>query len=129
MVRAGVVSHPREWEWVGFHEIMGERKRNRLVDLDRLCWRLGTDDLGAVQKNLEASLAEALAREEVRRQPCWTESLVVGSTEFVGRMQPLIRWRQETEVVEAADGVWALQETELAYGKETGPKSAPCDCF
>jgi len=129
MVRAGVVRHPREWEWVGFHEIMRQRKRNRLLDLDRLCWRLRTDDLGAVQKNLETSLAEALEREEVRREPCWTESLVVGSTEFVGRMQPLIAGRQETEIVEAAEGVWALQESELAYGEETAPKSAPCDRF
>jgi putative transposase len=32
MVRAGVVSHPREWPWAGYHEIMGERKRNRLFD-------------------------------------------------------------------------------------------------
>jgi hypothetical protein len=32
MVRAGVVSHPREWEWVGYHEIMGQRKRYRLLD-------------------------------------------------------------------------------------------------
>jgi len=129
MVRAGVVRHPREWEWVGFHEIMRQRKRNRLLDLDRLCWRLRTDDLGAVQKNLETSLAEALAREEVRREPCWTESLVVGSTEFVGGMQPLIAGRQETEIVEAAEGVWALQESELASGKETAPESAPCDRF
>ena len=44
-----------------------------------------------------------------------------------GRMQPLIAGRQETEIVEAADGVWALQESELAYGKETAPKIAPCD--
>ena len=95
------------------------------VGLERLCWRLGTDDLGAVQKNLEASLAEAPAREQVRQEPCWTESLVVGSTEFVGRMQPLILSRQETEIVEAADGGWALRETEVAYGKETGLKSAP----
>ena len=125
MVRVGVVSHPREWEWVGYREIMGERKRNRLLDLERLCWRLGTDDLGAVQNNLEASLAESLAREQVRRQPCWTESLVVGSTEFVRRMQPLILSRQETEIEEGPDGVWTLREAAAPYDKETAPKSEP----
>lgn len=125
MVRAGVVSHPCGWEWVGYHEIMRKRKRNRLLDLDRLCWRLRTDDLGAVQKNLERSLAEALAREQVRREPCWTESLVVGSAGFVKRMQPLILSRQETEITEAADGVWALRETAAPYGQETAPKSEP----
>jgi putative transposase len=123
MVRAGVVSHPRDWEWVGYHEIMGERKRNRMLDLERLCWRLGTEDLGAVQKNLEASMTEALAREQVRREPCWTESLAVGSAGFVERMQPLIVSRQETEIVEATGGVWALREEGAPYGKETGLKS------
>ena len=40
-------------------------------------------------------------------------------------MQPLIVSGQETEIVEAANGVWALQEKEVPYGKETGLKSVP----
>ena len=59
MVRCGVVTHPREWPWVGYHEIMGSRRRYRLIDLDRLCWRLRTDSLAEVQKNLEANLRQA----------------------------------------------------------------------
>jgi hypothetical protein len=30
MVRCAVVAHPKEWEWVGHHEIMGDRSRYRL---------------------------------------------------------------------------------------------------
>jgi putative transposase len=26
MVRCGVVNHPREWDWVGYHEIMGQKR-------------------------------------------------------------------------------------------------------
>ena len=26
MLRAGVVSHPREWDWVGYREVMGQRE-------------------------------------------------------------------------------------------------------
>jgi putative transposase len=121
MVRAGVVSHPREW--VGYHEIMGQRERYRLFDLERLCWRLRTDDLGAVRMNLEASLAEALAGEQVRREPCWTESLAVGSAGFVEEVKPLILSRQETEIVEAAEEVWVLRETVVPNGQERGPKA------
>ena len=33
MVRCGMVGHPREW--VGYHEIMGSRRRYRLLDLDQ----------------------------------------------------------------------------------------------
>ena len=29
MVRCGVVKHPREWDWVGYQEIMGHRQRYR----------------------------------------------------------------------------------------------------
>ena len=49
MVRCGVVNHPREWEWVGSHEIMGVRRRYGLLDLDCLCWRLATGDIEEVR--------------------------------------------------------------------------------
>ena len=58
MVRCGVVSHPREWEWVGYHEIMGQRQRYRLLDLERLCWRLATETVEEVRANLEAAFQE-----------------------------------------------------------------------
>ncbi len=44
MVRVGVVRRPCGWQWVGYHEILGKPKRSRLLDLERLCWRLRTDD-------------------------------------------------------------------------------------
>ncbi|WP_155326107.1 transposase [Desulfosarcina ovata] len=33
MVRAGVVSHPSEWKWSGFHEIQSPKTRYRLIFL------------------------------------------------------------------------------------------------
>jgi putative transposase len=36
MVRAGVVKRPREWRFGGYHELAGNRKRYRIVDLDLL---------------------------------------------------------------------------------------------
>jgi hypothetical protein len=54
-----------------------------LVDLERLCWRLQASNLDELRKGLVASLAEKIAREEVKREPCWTENLAVGSRGFV----------------------------------------------
>jgi len=51
MVRCGVVEHPRDWAWVGYHEIMGSRRRYRLVDVDRLCWRLRAENVEEVRHN------------------------------------------------------------------------------
>jgi len=123
MVRCGVVKHPRQWEWVGYHEIMGRRQRYRLVDLERLCWRLGTTSLKEVQENLETLLEERIEQDELKREPCWTESLAVGSPDYLRRIQPLILSRRETEIVEEKAGLWVLKEEEAPYGLELGSKS------
>ena len=125
MVRCGVVVHPRDWKWVGYHEIMGLWRRNRLIDLEHLCWRLGTDDLEEVRKNLETSLTDAIAHDRVKREPMWTESLAVGSRSFVEQIQPQILSRQETEIVESGCDVWTLHETPVAYGPKNGLEKRP----
>ena len=123
MVRCGKVKHPREWNWVGYHEIMGTRKRYRVVDIERLCWRLQTNDVEQVRKNLEVSLAERIARDEMKRQPCWTESLAIGSRDYVKEVEPGIQFRRETEIVENADR-WILQESGIPYSQKTPAKNA-----
>ena len=115
MVRCGEVSHPRQWEWVGYHEIMGTRERYRLLDLERLCWRLGTDRLEEVRKNLDWSLTETMARDQSKRQPFWTESLAVGSVGFLNKVKRLILSRRETELVEEGPELWVLKESAIAY--------------
>jgi hypothetical protein len=123
MVRCGVVTHPREWEWVGYHEILGKRRRYRLLDLDQLCCRLGTADLQEVRQNLAVSLEETIAKDQVARQACWTESLAVGSVSFVEKVKPFILSRRETEVIEAAEELWVLCETPSPYGQKSDLKN------
>ena len=78
-----------------------------------------------VRKNLIASLAEKIARDEVKREPCWTESLAVGSLGFLEKVKPLILFRRKTEMASNADDVWVLQEAVIPYGQKTGVKKAP----
>jgi putative transposase len=122
MVRCGVVRHPREWEWVGYHEIVGSRRRYRLLDLERLAWRLSTASLADVAENLNASLEEEIARDQVRREACWTEGLAVGSVGYLEGIRPRIRSRRETELVETTEDVWTLREPVLPYGTEAAGK-------
>ena len=110
MVRCGQVVHPREWDWRGYHEIIGRRRRYRVVDVERLCWRLRTDSVAEVRKNLEADLVQRIAQGQLNREACWTEGLAVGSAGFLERIRPLILSRQETELIERDDELWVLQE-------------------
>ena len=127
MVRCRVVAHPQEWAWVGYHEIMGQRQRYRVVDVERLWWRLQAGTVEELQRNLAASLAERIARAELKRQACWTESLAVGSLEFVKQIRPLILSRRETDIVDHPDHMWVLQESTPAYGQEMGLKNVAED--
>ncbi|MDA1276954.1 MAG: transposase [Verrucomicrobia bacterium] len=115
MVRCGVVGHPGEWEWNGYQEIMGQRQRYRLIDLERLCWRLGANSLDEVRQNLATGLSERIARGELQRQAHWAESLAIGSVGFLEKMQPLILWRRETEIVATTNELWALREEATPY--------------
>jgi putative transposase len=108
MVRCGVVEHPSRWEWCGYSELMGIRKRYRLLDVDRLLSLLGTEDVVSFRKNLNAALALAIENRQLERQPCWTESLAVGSEVFVKEVQERVE-RRRTVMRETA-GAWTLQE-------------------
>ena len=99
---------------MGYHEIMGTRQRYRLLDLERLCWRLHTTDLKGLRKNLEASLQAAMAKEALKREAHWTESLAVGSRGYVERIQPLILSRRDTDLIQESCG-WVLKEDGVPY--------------
>ena len=125
MVRCGVAPHPREWDWVGYHEIMGHRKRHRLLDLERLCWRLGTASLADARRQIELGLVDRIARDEVKRVSYWTESLGVGSREFLEKQRALILSRMETEIVEVqGHEMSVLREEGAPYREESAPITA-----
>lgn len=117
MVRAGVVGHPAQWPWGGYPELMGLRKRYRLLDQDRLIERLGcrAADFG---EEYERSLAEVLANNDRARDPKWTESLAVGSHEFVEKMKRTFSHRRELTVEEhASSGTWTIRESAMPFSR------------
>jgi putative transposase len=109
MVRCGAVKHPAEWEWSGYSELMGWRRRNRLLDLEKLMWLLRCSDADEFRKNFKVSLEEAIANDELKRQAKWTEAIAIGERSYVGAIEQEIRGRQEVSL-EEHDGVWVLRE-------------------
>ncbi len=129
MVRCGVVQHPRQWPWSGYEEMMGSKKRNRLLDVSKLLWLLRTDDVDAFRRNLDLALEEAITKRVLMREPMWTEALAVGGAAFVADMEGRIRNRQVTETVEES-GTWVLrEECEREYGALSGPGNRAIGAF
>lgn len=114
MVRCGAVKHPREWNWCGYHELAGLRRRYRLIDMERLSESLGGASLEEFQSHYEAQIQEAIAQHQFQREAQWTQSIAVGSEAFVREIADRIRGRQRLEMVQAGDA-WIVRETAIAY--------------
>lgn len=86
MVRAGVVAHPRDWEFGGYQELSGTRQRYRIIDQRRLFACLAMPDAATFRPWHEATLADLCRRPQPIREPHWSRALAVGGREWLGRL-------------------------------------------
>jgi putative transposase len=115
MVRARVVTHPSEWQWCGYEELVGVRQRYRLVDLKSvLRWQDGVS-LEEFTQEYRRAIEDSIRRRDLERQGVWTESIAVGSEEFVGRISERVRNRIRLERKAISEGVWAVREGPVPY--------------
>jgi putative transposase len=83
MVRAGVVAHPREWYFSGYHEIQNPRKRYGLIDHEQLIGLVEAKNQGDLKQIHKERIEEKLKNGNPYREDKWTESVAVGGEEFV----------------------------------------------
>lgn len=83
MVRAGVVTHPSEWEMSGFNEIQNPPQRYGVIDMSALRSLCGFPDPVQFSEQHRQWVQEAISNGNVKRERCWTESIAVCSIGFV----------------------------------------------
>ena len=120
MVRCGVVKHPADWAWSGYGELMGWRKRNRLLDEEKLLWLLRCEDTAAFRKQFNWWLEDAMINDRLRREAKWSQSIAVGDRAYLETIDQQIRGRQQLQVEEQG-GSWILQE---CYGAFSEPQNS-----
>ncbi len=128
MVRAGVVSHPSEWEWCGYHELVGERSRYRLLDVNRLLELLGGLDVEDFRVEYQRRIELAIAEKKLNREECWANSIAVGSRPYIEGIATTIRRERLKPILhERYDGSWTVWESASEYaviGQRTTRKNA-----
>jgi putative transposase len=126
MVRAGVVTHPTQWRWCGYDELVGQRARYRLLDFDRLLESLGVSTLREYRLFQEQGIEDAIQRRELERQAVWTEALAVGNQQFVERVTGAYEARKKFVYSEASIATdlstWTIHEESLPYNSFSGVK-------
>lgn len=119
MVRAGVVGHPRDWRWCGWAELMGERQRYRLLDLERLLHSLDISDLDTFRLAYAQAVEVSLCQRRLKREAIWSESLAVGSERFVNDVSGQFKARyhlQYDQITSPTGGdLWTVKETVQPY--------------
>lgn len=111
MVRAGAVTHPAEWAFGGYHEIQGNRRRNRLLALDALAEVAEVDSPEALVKGHREWIEEALCSGGCQRDEAWTKSLAVGSEPFVLKVQENLGVRGKGRGVFSTGDAYVLRES------------------
>src|SRR5262249_44439462 len=103
---------------------MDHRRRYVLVDKQTCLGVLGTSDLKGFRENYRHLIEETITQDRCRREPAWTESIAVGSQEFLGTIQAATTWRRRFEIgaVSGSD-TWALKESPFAERSKIASKA------
>jgi putative transposase len=119
MVRAGVVSHPREWVDSGYRELQHPPKRYRVIDCAALIELFGIGELNQFQQEHAGWIEEALKSEKVGRDQEWSSSLAVGSSAFVAQVQRELGMQGHHREILQQDGMYILKEGSECYKSDS----------
>lgn len=113
MVRAGVASHPRDWEVSGYHEIQHPRRRQGIIDHECLRKLTGISTNAVLQRSHQHWIADELANS--RRERIWTESVGVGDEEFLTSLKAQLGVAGYHREICSGDNIKYLREPNKSY--------------
>ena len=123
MVRAGVVSHPAEWELCGYNEIQNPPERYGVIDrlvLQRLC---GFSDPEQFVAQHRQWVHDTIENGSNHRENCWTESIAIGSSSFVEETKVKLGIKAiGRRVKEQRKDQYVLREEPVAYNSVFDPQ-------
>jgi len=115
MVRAGVINHPREWKFCGYHEIMNPKKRYSIVDRKMLMMFCRFKSNQQLLTEYDVFVNRELAKDSCENEPNWSKGVAVGSEAFIIEVQEKLGMKVEKRKIDRNEDHWVLHETEIPY--------------
>jgi putative transposase len=115
MVRAGVVAHPSEWLFSGYNEIRKPRRKCVLIAYQKLAELTGFESYDAFRKAHQELVQESLGNGNNYRQAVWSESVAVGSKNFVETIKGKLGLRGKGRKIIENDEGFQLREEVGTY--------------
>ena len=117
MVRAGAITHPGEWQMSGYSEIHNRRGSYKVIDYSSLIMLSGCCDLEEFRTLHKSLIEERLQSGKNIQDSRWTQSVAIGSQDFVEKIKKQLGWRGRGREINSKDGVFELKEVgRVAYG-------------
>ncbi len=115
MVRAGVVSSPDDWPDSGYAELRNDKQRYILTDIPALLDLLGLKDKSELQKQRVLWAAEELQKDQLKREPLWSDSLAVGPEDYLIEVKKELGYAARYRKIEMNDCRFTLKEQDAIY--------------
>jgi len=115
MVRAGVVNHPEDWEFAGYNEIMNPKERYAIIDHETLRGFFQVKNNRRLQEDYSGFVQREINKEVIKQDPDWSQSIAVGSEDFVVGIQSKLGIKTEKRKVDGKEDHWMLHEPGVSY--------------
>ena len=115
MVRAGVVEHPSEWSFGGYYEIHNSKQRYTLINRQKLMGMLGIADSEQLCRSHKKWVEEILKGRINRRDTKWTESIAIGSRQYVQETQTKLGIKAKRRSIVENNEAYELREPQTPY--------------
>ncbi len=115
MVRAGAVEDPVDWPESGYAELSQTKQRYHLLDHQVLEELLGVTGNSEMYSTRRGWVEEAMRRNLLERDSCWSGSLAVGDEEFVAGVKTGLGIKGWHRTVTKEGQGFVLRENEADY--------------
>lgn len=91
MVATGQVNHPAEWEHSGWHEIVGIKKRNRVISATHAMGALGNEEnFEKLRADYIRVIENCCLNKSLGCLETWANALAIGSSDWIGKVSESI---------------------------------------
>jgi len=120
MLRAGVIEHPIEWIFGGYCEIQKPRRKCALIAYERLQELSGFDSYDQFTDAHRKWVASFLENGDCVHDGKWTQSVAVGTQEFVENIKQKLGFKAKGRKVVETEKVYQLREPQVSYPANFG---------
>jgi len=115
MIRAGVVNHPGQWRHGEYNGIQQPRNRYTIIDTEVLMELGGFNKLHSLQTAHKEWVEVEIRKNQCQRQALWSDSIAVGSKQFVEQVKESLGIRATGRKTEVVEDRFVLKEPDVSY--------------